>query len=79
MVHFGWFVVYYTLYREEELQLEKRKKRKIKGNSRLSFAEDIDNGSEEDEGESSKLNLLLHLTSLITFQTFGWNDSFPLF
>ncbi|KAF7812964.1 protein XAP5 CIRCADIAN TIMEKEEPER isoform X1 [Senna tora] len=36
---------------EEELQLQKRKKRKIKGNSRLSFSEDIENGSEEDEEE----------------------------
>lgn len=40
--------------REEELQLQKRKKRKIKGNSRLSFADDIDNGSEEEDGENSK-------------------------
>ncbi|KAJ1437882.1 XAP5 protein [Sesbania bispinosa] len=34
---------------EEELQLQKRKKRKIKGNSRLSFAEDIDNDTQEEE------------------------------
>lgn len=40
--------------REEELQLQKRKKRKIKGNSRLSFTDDIENGSEEDDEESSK-------------------------
>jgi protein FAM50 len=38
---------------EEELQLEKRnKKRKIKGSSRLSFAEDFENGSDEDDGEN---------------------------
>jgi len=37
------------------LQLEKRnKKRKIKGSSRLSFAEDFENGSDEDDGENSK-------------------------
>uniref|UniRef100_A0A2P2L8Q8 Uncharacterized protein MANES_11G090000 n=1 Tax=Rhizophora mucronata TaxID=61149 RepID=A0A2P2L8Q8_RHIMU len=34
---------------EEQLQLEKRKKRKIKANSRLSFADDIENGAEEEE------------------------------
>lgn len=40
-------------FREEELQLQKRKKRKIKGNTRLSFSDDIENGSEEeDEGNS---------------------------
>ncbi|KAG2703206.1 hypothetical protein I3760_06G127400 [Carya illinoinensis] len=37
---------------EEELQLKKRKQRKIKGNSRLSFADDIENGSEEEDGEN---------------------------
>ncbi|KAH7518471.1 hypothetical protein FEM48_Zijuj09G0175000 [Ziziphus jujuba var. spinosa] len=37
---------------EEELQLQKRKKRKIKGNSRLSFTDDIENGSEEEDGEN---------------------------
>ncbi|KAL4304410.1 hypothetical protein GQ457_10G024360 [Hibiscus cannabinus] len=39
---------------EEELQLQKRKKRKVKGNSRLSFADDLENGSEEeDDGNES--------------------------
>ncbi|XP_043694837.1 protein XAP5 CIRCADIAN TIMEKEEPER isoform X5 [Telopea speciosissima] len=38
---------------EEELQLEKRKKRKIKGNSRLSFADDFENGSDEENGENA--------------------------
>ncbi|KAF8405373.1 hypothetical protein HHK36_010277 [Tetracentron sinense] len=37
---------------EEELQLQKRKKRKIKGNPRLSFSEDIENGSDEEDGEN---------------------------
>lgn len=37
--------------REEELQLEKRKKRKIKGNSRLSFADDFESENEEENGE----------------------------
>lgn len=39
-------------YREEELQLKKRKQRKIKGSSRLSFADDIENGSEEEDAEN---------------------------
>ncbi|XP_058083927.1 protein XAP5 CIRCADIAN TIMEKEEPER isoform X3 [Magnolia sinica] len=33
---------------EEELQLQKRKKRRIKGNPRLSFSDEIENGSDED-------------------------------
>uniref|UniRef100_A0A6N2MG51 FAM50A/XAP5 C-terminal domain-containing protein n=1 Tax=Salix viminalis TaxID=40686 RepID=A0A6N2MG51_SALVM len=37
---------------EEELQLQKRKKRKIKGNSKLSFADDFENGSDEEDGEN---------------------------
>ncbi|GFS42805.1 XAP5 family protein [Actinidia rufa] len=37
---------------EEELQAQKRQKRKIKENPRLSFSDDIENGSEEDEGEN---------------------------
>ncbi|MBA0614274.1 hypothetical protein Godav_014589 [Gossypium davidsonii] len=46
---------------EEELQLQKRKKRKVKGNSRLSFADDFDNGSEEEDDENSE-NLSLFCT-----------------
>ncbi|KAL4317982.1 hypothetical protein GQ457_18G017970 [Hibiscus cannabinus] len=39
---------------EEEFQLQKRKKRKVKGSSRLSFADDLENGSEEeDDGNKS--------------------------
>lgn len=38
---------------EARLQLEKRQKRKIKGSSRLSFAEDLDDGDEEEDGEES--------------------------
>ncbi|XP_039114608.1 protein XAP5 CIRCADIAN TIMEKEEPER isoform X2 [Dioscorea cayenensis subsp. rotundata] len=34
---------------EEELQLQKRKKRRIKGDSRLSFADDIENGSDDED------------------------------
>ncbi|XP_022146282.1 protein XAP5 CIRCADIAN TIMEKEEPER [Momordica charantia] len=34
---------------EEELQLQKRRKRKIRGNSRLSFSDDFENGSDEDD------------------------------
>ncbi|RWR85956.1 protein XAP5 CIRCADIAN TIMEKEEPER isoform X1 [Cinnamomum micranthum f. kanehirae] len=38
---------------EEELELQKRKKRRVgKGNSRLSFADDIENESDEEAGES---------------------------
>ncbi|MQM08124.1 hypothetical protein Taro_040975 [Colocasia esculenta] len=33
---------------EEELEMQKRKKRRIKGNSRLSFADEVDNGSDEE-------------------------------
>ncbi|KAJ0009907.1 hypothetical protein Pint_34381 [Pistacia integerrima] len=39
---------------EEELQLQKRKKRKIRGSSRLSFAEDIGSDSEEENDEYSE-------------------------
>ncbi|RXH76154.1 hypothetical protein DVH24_019042 [Malus domestica] len=37
---------------EEELQLQKRKKRKIKGSSRLSFADEVEVGIEEEGGEN---------------------------
>ncbi|KAJ8765074.1 hypothetical protein K2173_010553 [Erythroxylum novogranatense] len=40
---------------EEELQLAKRKKRKTKGNSRLSFSDDIENGGEEEDEENKTL------------------------
>ncbi|KAF3796395.1 XAP5 CIRCADIAN TIMEKEEPER protein [Nymphaea thermarum] len=39
---------------EEELQMQKRKKRRVKGNPRLSFTDDIDNGSEEEEESQGK-------------------------
>ncbi|KAG6605004.1 Protein XAP5 CIRCADIAN TIMEKEEPER, partial [Cucurbita argyrosperma subsp. sororia] len=38
-----------TREEEEELQLQKRRKRKIRGNSRLSFSDDFENGSDEDD------------------------------
>ncbi|KAE9447344.1 hypothetical protein C3L33_20753, partial [Rhododendron williamsianum] len=38
---------------EEELQVQKRQKRKVKGNPRLSFSEDIENGSEEEDEDNS--------------------------
>lgn len=44
---------YFLVFREEELQLQKRRKRKIRGNSRLSFSDDFENGSDEDD-ENSK-------------------------
>ncbi|KAJ6803616.1 protein XAP5 CIRCADIAN TIMEKEEPER isoform X2 [Iris pallida] len=37
---------------EEELELQKRKKRRIKGDSRLSFNDEIENGSDEDDTEA---------------------------
>ncbi|XP_011046811.1 PREDICTED: protein XAP5 CIRCADIAN TIMEKEEPER [Populus euphratica] len=37
---------------EEDLQLQKRKKRKFKGSSKLSFADDFENGSDEEDGEN---------------------------
>lgn len=40
--------------REEELQLQKRKKRKIKGNSRLSFSDDFEDRSEEEDGSNGE-------------------------
>ncbi|XP_017632091.1 protein XAP5 CIRCADIAN TIMEKEEPER isoform X1 [Gossypium arboreum] len=48
---------------EEELQLQKRKKRKVKGNSRLSFADDFDNGSEEEDDENTACMMLSAETS----------------
>ncbi|XP_008795340.1 protein XAP5 CIRCADIAN TIMEKEEPER [Phoenix dactylifera] len=39
---------------EEELELQKRKKRRIKGDPRLSFADDIENGSDEDDAENKE-------------------------
>lgn len=42
------------LEEEERLQQEKRQKRKIKGGSRLSFAEDLDDGAEEEEDWENK-------------------------
>ncbi|KAL0670110.1 hypothetical protein Bca4012_032814 [Brassica carinata] len=44
------------LQEEEELQQQKRnKKRKIKGSSRLSFSEDLDDDSDGDDGENTNL------------------------
>ncbi|OMO74440.1 Translocon-associated protein (TRAP), alpha subunit [Corchorus capsularis] len=37
---------------EEELQMQKRRKRKVKGNPRLSFTDDMDDGSDEEDGEN---------------------------
>lgn len=34
--------------------MQKRKKRKTKGSSKLSFADDFENGSDEEDGENSK-------------------------
>ncbi|GMP64130.1 hypothetical protein CsSME_00025552 [Camellia sinensis var. sinensis] len=44
---------------EEELQAQKRQKRKIRGNPRLSFSEDIENGSEEDVENSEAVLLTI--------------------
>ncbi|KAF8406571.1 hypothetical protein HHK36_008659 [Tetracentron sinense] len=42
---------------EEEFQLQKRKKRKIKVNPRLSFAEDIEEGSDDDDEKQKSQEL----------------------
>lgn len=39
---------------EEELQMQKRKKRRVRGDPRLSFCDDIENGSDEDEFENQE-------------------------
>lgn len=39
---------------EEELELQKRKKRRVKGNSRLSFVDDIENESGEEDAENEE-------------------------
>lgn len=39
---------------EEELQMQKRKKRRVKGDPRLSFFDDIENGSDEDDFEKQE-------------------------
>ncbi|RWW11603.1 hypothetical protein GW17_00024772 [Ensete ventricosum] len=64
---------------EEELQMQKRKKRRVKGDSRLSFFDEIDNGSDEEDMENNKIRkrrrrrgrrrrrekYLVHCTSLV--------------
>ncbi|XP_006660891.1 protein XAP5 CIRCADIAN TIMEKEEPER [Oryza brachyantha] len=39
---------------EEELQMQKRKKRRVRGDQRLSFCDDIENGSDEDDFENQE-------------------------
>jgi protein FAM50 len=39
-------------FREEELQMQKRKKRRVRGDPRLSFFDEIENGSDDDEFEN---------------------------
>ncbi|OAY84017.1 protein XAP5 CIRCADIAN TIMEKEEPER [Ananas comosus] len=39
---------------EDELQLQKRKKRRVKGDPRLSFVDDIENESDEDDAENQE-------------------------
>ncbi|KAL5206112.1 hypothetical protein ABZP36_034321 [Zizania latifolia] len=39
---------------EEELQIQKRKKRRVRGDSRLSFCDDIENRSDEDDFENQE-------------------------
>lgn len=48
----------FVVLREEDFQLQKRKKRKVKGINRLSFADDIEDPSEEeDDGNSEHFSL----------------------
>jgi hypothetical protein len=57
--------------REEELQAQKRKRRRVKGDSRLSFVDDIENESDEEEADFSTLfpsfASFLFATSLVLF------------
>ncbi|XP_062193940.1 protein XAP5 CIRCADIAN TIMEKEEPER-like [Phragmites australis] len=39
---------------EEELQMQKRKRRRVRGDPRLSFYDDIENGSDEDDFENQE-------------------------
>lgn len=56
-------------FREEELQLQKLKKRKVKVDPRLSFCDDIDNSNEEEDVDNSKLsNTFLRFTHIWLFQ-----------
>lgn len=45
-------------YREEERHVQKRKKRRAKGPSRLSFAEEFEGDTDEDESIGNCMNLL---------------------
>lgn len=49
--------------REEELQLQKLKKRKIKADPRLSFADEFENDNEEEDEENGK-----HLLVVLWFR-----------
>lgn len=56
-------IVYlFFVFREEELQMQKRKKRRVRGDPRLSFCDEIENGSDEDEFEN-RMVLLTFLGS----------------
>lgn len=48
------------------MQLQKRKKRKTRGNSRLSFAEDIESDSEEENGEYSEYIFFVKMFQSLT-------------
>lgn len=53
--------------------MKKRKQRKIKGSSRLSFVDDIENGSEEEDCENGK-DIFLDLRS----EAFRFSDYYDL-
>ncbi|GJN34475.1 hypothetical protein PR202_gb23138 [Eleusine coracana subsp. coracana] len=63
---------------EEELQMQKRKKRRVRGDPRLSFCDDIENGSDEDdfENEPQKKNGPIKLGKDPTVETSFLPDSY---
>lgn len=51
-------------YREEELEAQKRKRRRVRGDSRLSFNDDIENESDDEE---EKADYSMHLSFFCYF------------
>ena len=63
-------------YREDELQLQKLKKRKVKVDPRLSFCDDIENSNEEEDVENSKLSF--SFSDLLICNCFSMLSSFDI-
>ena len=58
--------------------MQKRKKRKIKGSSRLSFADDIENESEDDDEQNSNSLFPFYVLFTIGCQSDGWSEFISL-